>query len=239
MVIMYRIAICDDEPIFSNYLADKVRKILTEMKIPFTITTYSSGNELLQYLSTNKYSYHIILLDILMEDLNGIEIAHKIRKTDQDTGVVFITSTEEYSLQGYEVKALRYLIKPVSETDLKKVFIDDYNNRCLNRYLLLVQGTNYKKVPLDQIISLETYGRKVAIDLIDKTIYHPGKLSDIEQDLPKNTFLRCHQSYILNIEHLMEIKQYSAVMSNNNQLPISRPYIQNIQNAFLKMLGRM
>ena len=121
-----RIAICDDEEIFLNKLHKHLSRILNYEGC--TIEKFSGGNALLS--SFTKYKYDIIILDIEMNGLNGIETAEKIRGVDRNVTIAFLTSHEDFAIQGYNVKAERYILKQqpdyMYQEQIKGLF-NDYN----------------------------------------------------------------------------------------------------------------
>nr|WP_173812698.1 LytTR family DNA-binding domain-containing protein [Dendrosporobacter quercicolus]NSL47673.1 LytTR family transcriptional regulator [Dendrosporobacter quercicolus DSM 1736]SDM81366.1 LytTr DNA-binding domain-containing protein [Dendrosporobacter quercicolus] len=93
------------------------------------------------------------------------------------------------------------------------------------------------KVSLDEITALETVNRKVAVYLLDKTIYYTGKLTELSEQFPRNMFIRCHQSFALNIRNIRELNKSHAVAVNGKVIPVSRSHLKSVQKAFLEWLG--
>jgi DNA-binding LytR/AlgR family response regulator len=176
----------------------------------------------------------MVLLNILLEETKGMELARKIRTADDEIGIVLMASTMEYALQGYEVQALQYLVKPVGIATMKTILDYDYGRRQLRQYLSVNQRGVWRQIPLDPIICLETQGRKVAICLPNEQLYASARLSELEEQLPKSRFIRCHQSYLLNIQHIREIRRNEALTTGGLLIPISRPHLQRVQRAFLR-----
>ena len=110
---MIRICVLDDDPV----ALDKINEILTEYlstrKVSFDIDQYQCGDDLLKAVFTNHKSYQIYFLDILMPGITGIEAAKEIRKLDKSAHIIFLTSSSEYALDGYAVRAYDYLQKPL------------------------------------------------------------------------------------------------------------------------------
>lgn len=236
---MYKIAICEDDAIFANSLAQTSREVLGEMGIPFSIDFYTGGEELMQVITGDTSQYQLLLLDILMDGMNGLELARRIRAAGGEMTLVFITGTEAFSLQGYEVRAHQYLLKPVRKADLRKIFEYDHRQLYRHRFITIRQGAVWRKVSMEDILYLETHGRKVAVYLAGEMIFYPGKLSELEMQLPGNIFIRCHQSFTINIQTISEIRRNEAFWPDGRSVPISRAHLQQVQSAFLKQLGEM
>ncbi|MGB8454061.1 MAG: LytTR family DNA-binding domain-containing protein [Anaerocolumna sp.] len=235
---MYKIAICDDEAIFADFLAGMTKNILKELDILYSIDLYDKCETLLEVYKSKPEAYDLLLLDILMEGMNGMELAEKIREVDQDVVIVFTTSTKDFSIQGYEVRAFQYLLKPVKETALREVLHYANERKFMDYSITIKQGTFFRKLPAEQIIYLETQGRKVSFYLNNEVIPVSGKLTQWFEKLPENDFIRCHQSFIININHIIELKTGNALSDNGKLIPVSRAYQRSVQKAFLTKISK-
>jgi len=234
---MYHIALCDDEAVFADDLSATVKGILDELCIPFTLDVFSSCEALWDVLRDKPDVYQLLLLDIMMSGMNGLELARTIRRQNDKVTIVFITSTPDFALQGYEVHAFHYLLKPISRKALKTILEHDSHHTAQLNTMIVREGTVFRQLDFDKINFLETQGRKVAVYLGDKTILISGKLPEMENQLPKNRFVRCHQSFILNMDKVAELRYGEAVMNNGKRVPVSRSYLKMVQQCFLSKLG--
>lgn len=112
---MYQVAICEDDPLFSQQLSQLVKEILDEAQISFQLTVYSSAQALKKALLEEGSIIHILFLDIIMEGEDGLSLAKQLRQVEMDLAIVFVTASKEFALAGYEVKPLHYLLKPVKK----------------------------------------------------------------------------------------------------------------------------
>lgn len=229
---MYHIAICDDESASSDSLCRMIKQIADTWSTSPVIHTYSSYASLLAAFSRGTLRYHMVLLNIVMEEAKGMELARRIREADDEISLVLMAPTKEYALQGYEVRALQYLVKPVGMAAMKTILDYDYGRRHPRQYLSVKKRGVWRQIPLDLIIYLETQGRKVAICLSDEYLYASIRLSELEEQLPKDRFIRCHQSYLVNIQHIREMRRNEALTTGGMHIPISRPHLQRVQTAF-------
>lgn len=234
---MYQIAICEDEQVFSDALKQDCRKLCEKLKIEHTITVFQNSMDFFKAFLLEPEKFDLLLLDIIMDGLNGMELAKKIRRKNKKAAIIFVTSSKDFALQGYEVQALHYLLKPVDPALLETLVAADYRSRFEKNYTLLESRGELLKVFLDEITALETVNRKVAVYLLDKTIYHTGKLNELSDQLPQNIFIRCHQSFALNIRNIRELNKSHAVAVNGKVIPVSRSYLKAVQKAFLEWLG--
>ncbi|MDR2891542.1 MAG: LytTR family DNA-binding domain-containing protein [Deltaproteobacteria bacterium] len=228
---MYRVVICEDEKIFAETLEKTCREIFARQHIDFHLTLCTNGEDFLAAFASE--SYHLILLDIDLGDINGIELAKKIRESDREAAIIFTTSHREYVFEGYDVNALHYLIKPVDATILERLIKAAWHDTFQNSFFVFKSGAQNQRIAMRDIISLETQGRKVAIALVDKTLYYSGKLTEMLDELPKDRFIRCHQSYAVNIGNIRELTRFDAIARNGAIIPISRLYLKTVQKAFL------
>ena len=172
-------------------------------------------------------------MDIIMDGMTGMELARTIRETDQDAVIIFITSSREYVFEGYDVNALHYLTKPVDADVLERLIQAAYRDRFQNNYLVFKSGAQSRRIAVKDIVLLETKGRTVEITLPDKTVHYPGKLIELLEDLPKRYFVRCHQSFVINVGNIQELTRFDAIAVNGMKIPISRAYLKEVQQVFL------
>lgn len=156
-----------------------IKTILDEENIEYEVIKYCSGEELLE---ANLKDVDILLLDIKMDNINGMDVARKIRQSGNKMEIIFITSLIDYVQDGYEVKAYRYLLKPIN-------FEVRYS------------------------------------------------LEKIEKDLNLDQFVRCHKSFIVNLNYVENIKSNIAILENGEEIPVSRYRYKDVKTKFLKFLG--
>lgn len=231
--IIYRIALCEDEKIFAEEHEQICHDILNKLNIDHLITIFTNGKDFLKGFSSG---YDLILLDIIMDETNGMELARKVRTIDKHVAIVFITSTRDYALQGYDVNALHYLMKPVKRNVLEKLIAFDYRNRIKNDYFVFESSAGKYQAAIKDIICFEIVGRQVAITLKDGMIYYAGKLSDLLAMLPNDQFVRCHQSFAINIFNIRELTRFYALAIHGIEVPVSRTYLNDVRKAFLHRL---
>lgn len=234
--VVYNVAICEDEEIFAEENAKICRNILEKLNITYNIEVFVNGENFLNRFLVGNIKYDIILFDILMDETNGIELAKKVRETDGETSIIFITSSPDYALHGYDVKALHYLMKPVSISTLENLIVADYNNRIKNNYFIFESGAGDYCAFINDIVCLETVGRKVSVMLKNGEFCYAGKLTELLHLMPKDRIIRCHQSFAVNISNIRELNRYSAVAINGYEIPVSRAFSKEVRKAFMKQL---
>lgn len=239
---MVKIAICDDEEIFRTDIERMISLYLDRKKIVYSIDIYCSGIELLGISEIHKYD--IIFLDINMEILNGMETAKRIRGINKQVFLVFITAFLDYSLEGYKVDAIRYLLKDSGKMQeaidecLEAIFIE-INRKILKIKIDFLEGT--KVFPVNVIIYIESKLHKLYFYLKGKegiicyTQYNT--LNKIEDNLPKEQFVRIHQSYLVNLRYIKNIKNYKVILNDGTDFPIPKSRYKEACNAFILYKG--
>lgn len=235
----YRIAICDDMPKDTEYLSALVRKWSEERKHTAYIETFPSAEAFLFDYPEEK-TFDILLLDIIMKEMSGIELAKKIRSGGGDLQIVFITGMPDFIAEGYEVSALHYLIKPVSEETLYQVLDRAAERLGKSEKVLKIlhEGSTYF-VPVSRISAVEAQKQFVGIYFLDgQNTEHVFKtkrtLADMSAELDKY-FFKCHRSFIVNLRYVAKIKSNFAVLKNGREIPISRGIAKSIADAIIKL----
>jgi DNA-binding LytR/AlgR family response regulator len=230
---LYTVAICEDEDVFRREQEIICREIFEKLNFEYHISIFDSSTDFWDAFLTGMRC-DLILLDIVMDETNGVELARKIREHDRNVAIVFITSNPGFALQGYDVDALHYLIKPLKSDVLERLIKADYRQRFQCNFLVFKSGTQTLRLPIRDVICLETVGRRVAITLLDKTVEYSGKLSDLLDG--KEQFVRCHKAFAINLRNIRELKRTDAIATNGKPIPVSRTYIKDVQKAFLRQI---
>lgn len=210
---------------------EQIDIICNLISIKCEILSFTNEMDFLKYIELNN-DIDILFLDILLNHLNGIEIAKHLNKIAPNLVIVFISSQSEFHEYAYEAEHIWFLDKPINENKLNKV-IDKALSKISRRFFLV----GAKKIYLDTICYIESKNKNVVINYIDNGFdCFPSKLDDFMQRLPCDLFFRCHKSYIINKTHTLEIKENNFIMKNGVFVKISRPYLKISKNMFTKWL---
>lgn len=229
---MYKVAICDKERYSADSLTLLSQKILSDLGVNHKVDTFHDGSKLIKVITADPAYYQIVLLDIL--ELNGMDLARQIRWISGRVTIVFTTCFGGFVFDNYEEQSLQYLVKPVDDTALRKVFEFDCNSNGNNQFLTIGSGVHYRKIPIEHVIFLEDSGHQVLITLYNEITYDLVKLLELETRLPPACFIRCHQKYIINIHNVIEIRKHEAVMKTRRTVPIGRIYLKKVTSCFLR-----
>lgn len=225
------ISILEDQQAEAKYLKSLLNKWSTQTKYELEIEEYRSGENFFE--NNNKTSlqlFSVFFLDIQMKEMNGLEVAKKLRKEGYQGPIIFLTAFREYVFQGYEVRAMNYLLKPVKE---KPLFL------CLNEIAKDLSGNSYlyrykqtiMSIPYKDILSFSSSLHYIDILTVSDHFCQYTTLNNIIEYLPLE-FIRIHKSCIVNMAHIYKISGTTIVLSNRMTTQIGRSYMKSVIAAF-------
>ncbi|RDY23368.1 DNA-binding response regulator [Romboutsia maritimum] len=232
---MLKIALCEDEDIQRLRMKDYLRKILDEKNIKNQIFEYKSGIELISNYPKN---IDILLLDVQMPGLDGMETARKIRGFDNKVEIIFITGVIDYIQDGYEVRAYRYLLKPIKFDELKKHIISciELIENYKDKYILIKEKGNIYKIFIEDILYLEVNRKDMKIYTKDKVYEFVMSMKLAEEELGKYKFFRCHKSFLVNLKKVEYIEK-NVLIIQKYKIPISKYRLREVKLELLNVLG--
>lgn len=233
---MVVLGICDDEKHYRSIIRKYLEEILKSNAQSYEIHEFTSGEELLENYPNN---LDILILDIQMDSIDGMNTARRIRTFDSNVEIIFMTSYSEFMQEGYEVRAYRYLLKPIDSEGLKKHILACIKEirKNKNQYILIKNKSNTYKIYSNEIKYIEVQKKDMIIHTINKDFDARYSLEKIEKDLNTEQFVRCHKSFIINLNYVENIKSNTAILSSEEEIPISRYRYKDIKEKFLKFLG--
>ena len=241
---MFRIAICDDEIFFAEDLKELISGYMTEKGLVFEIDIYGSGEALVE-LGIEVVKYTAVFLDINMEKVDGIKAAEKIREISREVFIVFVTAYVNYSLEGYRLDAVRYLLKnkvnfPGTVNECVDALMDKLNYSIAKRVFDFKEGT--KEVSLERLLYIESNLHKLEFHIMedDMKIYTMYEtLNALEEKLAVNDFIRIHQSYLVNIKYIKNVVRYKVVLTNGVELIIPKARYTYVKEQFISYQGEV
>lgn len=222
-----RIAVCDDEELFRIEFKAVLDKVLINAE--YDIDTFSGGSSL--YEAFLKNPFDLVFLDIEMPGIDGITLAKRLRAISENVQIVFLTSHIEYALEGYEVNALRYLVKPVDINKLGEVlkYIQDKKNN--SRQIMIKEDGEEIVIDISDIIYMESMDKNVRIVTSKNEYVTRYNISDYEEELKNSGFLRIHRGYLISLSKVKKIVKNDVVMDGDISLPVSRSNIKALKDA--------
>ncbi len=219
---MIKVCIVEDEIEQAEHLMTYIERYGDQTGQQFSVTHLYDG---LDIVEDYKSEYDIILMDIQMKHLNGMEAVEKIRKVDQDVIIIFITSTVRYAVQGYAVDALGYVLKPVPYTQFEQIF-DKATVRVKSKqqrvYIRVSVEDKQVKIDCANIIYIESQRNNVILHCEGKDYVTAGPLKKFDELLTDKGFSKCHNAYLVNLAHVESVQREEILLTNGTALPISR-----------------
>ncbi len=218
---MIRIAIVEDDIESQQLLIEYLAQYEKETTTQFEISVYQDGMEI---TDTQTSRWDIIFMDIKMKHMDGMTAAKKIRQYDSVVIIIFITSMAKFAIKGYEVDALDFVLKPIKYQQFFAKMVKALNllkKITEHKYLFLPVGEKKERVSTDQILFIEvkTHNLYIVTDTITYCMRY--SMSKLEKELENFHFVRCNNSYLVNLKNVTGIeKEY--VLIGNHQIPISR-----------------
>lgn len=230
-----KIAVCDDDRKDCIEIINKSKKILQEEKISHSIAAYDNAKVLLADIQ-NGVTFHILLLDVMMDEMDGMELARELRKMKNNAAIIFISANREMALSGYEVSAVRYLGKPLEKEKLKEALLYCCRNQQEKREILLPTVQGKCRISVSDIQYAEAFERGTRVVLTNESVECRLKFSEMEEMLPKPAFLLCHRAYLVNLSCVKYIRNYEFELKNGQVIPIGKGRYADVQKKFVSYL---
>lgn len=234
---MLNIAICDDDIQTTGKMETLIQIIAKQNFVNVDTEVFWNGESLVDsVIKGNRFD--IIYLDIEMDKEDGISAAKRIRAYDKNVLIIYVTSHENYMKESFDVRPFQFLVKPVSNHQMEVCFKDAYED--INRgdfyFRYSYQRTN-RKIPIRDILYFESNKRKIYIITKKDRFELYGKLNDIECSLKnsKVSFLRVHQSFLINYKHVSGLGYDFAIMDNGIRISISEDRRKRISEQYCSM----
>lgn len=230
------IAICDDNAECAAQLRSLLGEWAADKPFALDIDEYASAeNFLFRYPDS---PCGLLLLDIEMSGISGMELAQKLRAGGDMLPIVFVTGFPEHMSDGYDVEALHYLLKPVSREKLFAVLDRYMQKRTPENEIMLDCGERTVHVSPDTIIFCEAMGKRTAARLTDGGALDCAMgISAVAERLPEG-FAACHRSYIVNLRHVRSIGREELILDDGGRVPISRRLYKSINEKFIAFYTR-
>ena len=232
---MIRIAIVEDEATVRQQLEGYVQRYTRQYGTAFEIQMFNDGVEI---LDEYRPVYDLVLLDMEMKHLDGMETAQRIRALDPDVMIVFITNMAQYAIKGYAVGALDYVLKPVPyfafSQQLQKA--EAQLRRRTRHYLAVPVEGGLRRLDTARIYYLESEGHRVRFYTEEGDFTAPGALKALEEKLAARPFARCNSGYLVNLAQVQAVQQ-NTVQVGPYELQISRPKRKTFLAALTDYIG--
>jgi DNA-binding LytR/AlgR family response regulator len=202
-----QIAVCDDQDSARATVHAALERRMLARGVEARVVEYASAQAMLADVEEGYESFDLYFLDILMSGLSGMDAARRLRKLKVRAPVVFLTSSQDFAVESYEVEAAGYLVKPLDPDRLDQL-LDRLLAEHMRKRIPLRCGRETRNVCLDEIAWMESCGNMVRLYLTDGSVLETrDKLTSLETMMADKRFLRCHQSYLVNMEQVDSIRE--------------------------------
>lgn len=234
---MLRIAVLDDQELYCNSIEVITRNCMAEQGIGYEIFSYNSPEDLLYDIEGDN-KYDIYLLDIELPTTSGLEVARKIREKYYEPIIIYITNYVEYAIEGYETNAYRYIPKKMLEQKLPEAYVSIYPNieNKKKQFYIIEKNHKLERIAYEDIYYIKkdekyillvhkhgiTRDRKTIAEFMESV-----KLYDL--------FIGVDRSYIVNVLHVMSLKNQQIILRNGDVIPVSKPKLSYVKKELMSI----
>jgi DNA-binding LytR/AlgR family response regulator len=232
---MISVAICDDSQYDCLRIQNFIKDYCQRHAYDINILTFDDGIDLVKHHTYGKPLFDVIFLDIYMNAMNGIKTARKIREYDPDCKIIFTTSSTEHALKSFEVTPFNYLVKPISKSVFDSAFEKVLRtiNKEKQKSLTVKLGSAFQTIYYKDILFIESTAKKLTIHMSNnENLTFVSKLDDIEKQLNDIRFLRCHKSFLVNMDYVLGLEDYSFKLIDSTVIPVAQRNIASTKNLF-------
>jgi len=225
------IAVVEDEKEYSSKLEKYLLEYGKENNLKFHINIFADA---VSFLKDFKCNYDIIYLDIRMPIINGMDAAKEIRKKDSKVIIIFVTNLVQYAIEGYEVNALDYILKPINYYDfcLKINRAIEHMPKSNYQSVILKSENGETRIDLRNLIYVETKGHQLVLHTVNRDFFKYESLKKFELDLNSDDFVKINSCYLVNMNFVQSFDSSSVHLKNNVDLQMSRPRRKEAIEAF-------
>lgn len=232
-----RIAICDDNIDELSRISSLLEDYRRECNSSITYEAFHSAIELLETLKSRNFD--LLILDILMPGITGIEAAKEIRHSDNEIPIIFLTSSREFAVESYRVNAEDYILKPPRKDEMFHVINKQFTKFMQEEaYLTLKIESGIIRIPFSKIVYVEVINRRVYFNLVNEEIREAyGYLTDYENLLlAEPYFYKPHRSYLVNLNYATQLDKNGLATAIGKTVPVARDAFAKVKAAYMKHL---
>ena len=234
-----RIAICEDEKVVLDFESSLVTQWAAGAGCPLQLDTYISAEQFL-FESEDKAPYDVLIFDIQMKNMNGMELAKKLRARGCDAVIIFITGVPDYAIEGYEVGAVRYILKPVKAEVLNGLLDSVLKERQKKTedYFVLGQGSDIEKINFEKIVYIEARGHYVFLKGTDFEREWKAGFTETTTSFEGRSFFCLRRGLLVNLAHVSKITRTDCLLDDGESLPVARGAYKDLNEAFIEFFKK-
>ena len=241
---MIRFAVCDDDRTDLKKMEEMLEQLQKEEKRSWEVAAYSDAKQLIRDVKEGN-SPDVYMLDVLMPEIGGIELAREIRSKDRNPSIIYLTSSPDYALEAYGVHAVRYLIKPIAANEFKEAVdaaIENSRLRKGDRNFCMKTPGGRRCFAHHNILYAECYRRMVMLHTVDgeavtSVCIRNSFEQELEDLLMAENFLQTHKSYVVNMDYIESFRQGELTLTSGDMVRISKNRQGEVKKRVLKYLA--
>lgn len=238
---MVTIFLCDDNNETVEIYKSLINRTAKINQININLSVFYSGESLLFHMSDSPDLPDIIYLDILMGPTNGIETAKKLRKLGCNAEIIFLTSSEDYVFEAFDVSPVNYLLKEeTTDEKFSQVFLRAVQlsvGESAQKFVCKSGGSR-KIIPIKEISHFDIWKGVVSMHYAEKEVFsYWATMDELENQLKGKNFVRTHRSYIVNLQHIAKFARRSIVLKTGETIPVGVTYEEKVQSAFMDYIS--
>jgi DNA-binding LytR/AlgR family response regulator len=226
-----RIAVCDDDSFYTEKLEKSLYEWFSVRKLTCRIITFASAD---RFFSKNT-DFDLILLDIDMPGITGIEAAERLRKTDKNTSIVFITNLTSFVFEAIKFKPFRFIRKQFLETELSEMLEAFIKSKDCIFLDVIDENSRQLSIKANEVSYIEAFRHDISVHCGGRIYKADLTLNELENLLSDAGFIRIHKSFLVNCRFIYEINGGFAVTDDGERLAISRYRMKTVKDSFLKL----
>lgn len=229
-----KIAICDDERIFTDIFREKLEMTAEKCGIECTVSAFLNGAEMISMLNR----FDAVFLDVDMPGLSGEETAEYIIGLEKTLPIIFVTNHDDFVFSSFRYRPFGFLRKRYIDSELEDIIkrLDKYLTE-IERCYTFNSHNKLISVRLNDINYIEVYGHETLVHTANAVLTTSKALSAIEKELSEYGFIRTHKSYIVNTRYIFSVERNSIILSNGENLPVSRTKLTDVKQMMIKFTG--
>lgn len=230
-----KIAVINDSAEDRKLLAEKIQNFCLRESLIYEIRSFSSGNE---FLLASRTDWDIIFLDIFMNEIDGMTVARTLRGNNVSSLIVFTTSSRDYAIESYDVRAFHYLVKPIEQDKLDEVLrLSEKSIRSRNHYIEVKEGRIMSRILIRDIMYTDYYNHYIQIHTPGRMIKTYMSFAEFSPLLLKyKQFLSPYRNCMINMDYVQQMDDHDFLMKDQVQIPINRARKSEIRQAYAPII---
>lgn len=228
-----KIVICEDETMCSDLLNEYIKRWARENGVFVELFVFVSAEQLLFELEDG-LDVDLLLLDIRLDKMNGIKLAHRLRELEYRMQIVFTTDSPEYVFEGYNVSALNYLVKPINYNICHSILEQAHKLIVNKRFYLCRTSESLNRILYEDMLYIEMISHTAIIHTRDTRYSTRRTITEIIAELDDTLFVRCHKSFVVNLQHIASISKRCVVLSDKSCVDLGKNFASDINEKFIK-----